>query len=59
MDFFNSAHFAINVLTLPMALTGIATLGFGIWVLAVNRYDRLHRDFFVLCCVITCCLSEC
>jgi PAS domain S-box-containing protein len=52
MTFFDPSNFSLNVLTIPMAMTGMAILGFGIWVLTVNRYDRLHRDFFILCSLL-------
>lgn len=52
MSSFNLANFAINYLTIPMASTGLIVLGFGFWVLMINRHNRLNRDFFVLCGIV-------
>ena len=48
MNLFDPANFAANLLTIPMASTGLAVLGFGIWILLIIRRSRLSRDFFVL-----------
>jgi PAS domain S-box-containing protein len=53
MSFLDSSLFAFGPFAVPMVMTSMAILGFGVWVLAVNRFDRLHQDFFALCCVLT------
>lgn len=53
MTSFSLAYLTPNFLTVSMAVVSLAILACGIWVLSLNRFSRLHRDFFILCCFLT------
>lgn len=52
MDFLSLAHFALTPMTLSMAMTGMAVLGFGVWILTISYRSQSHNDFFILCCAL-------